>query len=121
MLCIIGPSAALTISNVPWDGPMAGVRIGMVNGQLVVNPNIPEMENSMLDLRVAGTKDAIIMVEAGTSEIDEARMVNALRLAHDSRQEGIRGQEEMRAQTGKPKSVYVAARSGTHLTEQMHS
>ncbi len=121
MLCIIGASAALTISNVPWDGPIAGVRIGMVNGQLVVNPNIPEMENSTLDLRVAGTKDAIIMVEAGASEIDEATMVNALRLAHDSMQEVIRVQEEMRAQIGKPKSVYVPARSDTELTEKMRS
>src|SRR5260221_2707632 len=108
MLCIIGPSAALTISNVPWDGPMAGVRIGMVNGQLVVNPNIPEMENSTLDLRVAGTKDAIIMVEAGASEIDEATMVNALRLAHDSMQEGIHVQEEMRAQICQTQSGHLA-------------
>src|SRR5882724_4207834 len=121
MLCIIGASAALTISNVPWEGPIAGVRIGMVNGQLVVNPNIPEMENSTLDLRVAGTKDAIIMVEAGATEIDEATMVNALRLAHDSMQEVIRVQQEMQAQIGKPKSVYVPARSDTELTEKMRS
>ena len=65
MLSIIGASAALTISNIPWDGPIAGVRVGLINGQLVVNPTIPEMENSQLDLRIAGTKDAIIMVECG--------------------------------------------------------
>src|SRR5579859_5582332 len=69
MMCIIGASAALTISNIPWDGPIAGVRIGQVNGELAVNPTIPEMENSTLDLRVAGTKDAIIMVEAGAVEV----------------------------------------------------
>src|SRR5258708_22651135 len=65
MLSITGASAALTISNIPWDGPIGGVRIRQVNGELVVNPTIPELENSTLDLRVAGTKDAIIMVEAG--------------------------------------------------------
>src|SRR5262249_5362238 len=61
MLCIVAASAALTISNVPWDGPIGGVRVGLVNGQLTINPSIPEMENSKLDLRVAGTKDAINM------------------------------------------------------------
>src|SRR5258706_2771736 len=57
MLSIIGASAALTISNIPFEGPIAGVRIGLVNGELVVNPTIPEMENSTLDLRVAASKD----------------------------------------------------------------
>src|SRR5215470_1527463 len=104
MLCIIGASAALTISDVPWEGPIGGVRIGMINGQLVANPTIPDMENSTLDLRVAGTKDAIIMVEAGASEIDEPTMINALRLARESIQDVIRVQEEMRAQLGKPKA-----------------
>jgi polyribonucleotide nucleotidyltransferase len=121
MLCIIGASAALTISDVPWEGPIGGVRIGMINGQLVANPSIPEMENSTLDLRVAGTQDAIIMVEAGASEIDEPTMINALRLAHDSIQDVIRVQNEMRAQLGKPKTVYVPARSDAELTEKMRS
>ncbi len=119
MLCIIGASAALTISNIPWAGPICGVRVGLVNGELVVNPNIPELENSTLDLRVAGTKDAIIMVEAGAVEVDEATMVKALRLAHDSMQEVIRVQDEMRAQLGKPKSEYAPAKTDLELTHRI--
>src|SRR5258708_9512346 len=121
MLCIIGASAALTISNIPWDGPIAGVRIGMINDELVVNPTIPEMANSSLDLRVAGTKDAVIMVEAGAVEVDEATMVKALRLAHDSMQDVIRLQTEMREKLGKPKSSYVPARSTAELTAKLRS
>src|SRR5579859_787827 len=119
MLCIIGASAALTISDIPWDGPIGGVRIGLIGDQLVANPTIPEMENSRLDLRVAGTKDAIIMVEAGAHEVDEPTMVKALRLAHDSIQDVIRLQEEMRAQLGKPKATYTPARSDVALTEKL--
>jgi len=63
ILGITAASAALMVSDVPWDGPVAGVRIGMLNGELVVNPTITEMEESTLDLRVAGTADAINMVE----------------------------------------------------------
>src|SRR5690606_15369440 len=63
MLAVIAASAALTISNIPWNGPVGGVRIGLIDGQLVVNPTIPEMEDSLLDLRVAGTEEAINMVE----------------------------------------------------------
>src|SRR5258708_7600570 len=121
MLCIIGASAALSISNIPWDGPIAGVRIGMINNELVVNPTIPEMENSLLDLRVAGTKDAVIMVEAGATEVDEATMVKALRLAHDSMQDVIRIQSEMREKLGKTKSTYIPAKSLAELTEKLRT
>src|SRR5258708_6995009 len=121
MLCILAASAALTISDIPWEGPIGGVRIGQINGELVVNPTIPNMENSTLDLRVAGTKDAIIMVEAGAVEVDEETMIRALRLAHDSIQEIIRIQEEMRAQLGKPKSTYTPAKSDVGLTEKLRT
>lgn len=119
MLCIIGASAALTVSNVPWDGPICGVRIGLINGEIVVNPNIPEMENSTLDLRMAGTKDAIIMVECGAQEVDEATMVRALRAGLDGIQDVIRVQEEMRVQIGKAKTNYVPAKSNANLAERI--
>lgn len=119
MLCIIGASAALMISDTPWDGPVAGVRVGMINGQFVVNPSIPEMKNSTLDLRVAGTKDAINMVECGAEEIDEATMVKALRTAHDAMQDVLRVQEEMRAKVGKPKASYTPAKSDQGLADRV--
>lgn len=104
MMGIVAASAALMISNVPWNGPVAGVRIGLVDGQLVVNPTISQMVNSSLDLRVSGTKDAINMVECAADEVDEETMLRALRLAHDSIQPLIELQLEMQARLGKPKA-----------------
>ncbi|MCK6627279.1 MAG: polyribonucleotide nucleotidyltransferase [Anaerolineae bacterium] len=103
ILAINSASTALMISDIPWDGPVGAVRIGLKDGQLLVNPSISEMEGSLLDLRVAGTEDAILMVEAGANEIPEDKMIEALRLAHESIQDVIRVQKEMQAQVGKPK------------------
>ncbi|HSQ40168.1 MAG TPA: polyribonucleotide nucleotidyltransferase, partial [Anaerolineales bacterium] len=105
-LSVIAASAALTISDVPFDGPVGAVRIGYIDGNLVVNPTIVQMKNSNLDLRVAGSADAIIMVEAGANEIEEELMVEAMQLAHQSIQSVIQLQNEMRAAVGKPKSDY---------------
>lgn len=102
ILAINAASAALMISGIPFDGPVAAVRIGLIDDQLVVNPTASEMELSALDLRVAGTEDAILMVEAGASEVSEARMLEALRVAHEAMQDLIRVQKEMAAQAGKP-------------------
>lgn len=107
VLGVIAASTALTISDVPFEGPVGAVRIGYIDGQLVVNPTIPQMEQSTLDLRVAGSADAIIMVEAGANEIDEALMVDALELAHQAFQGVIGVQNEMRAAIGKPKADYT--------------
>ncbi|MBN1248777.1 MAG: polyribonucleotide nucleotidyltransferase [Anaerolineae bacterium] len=103
ILAIIAASTALTISDVPFDGPVGGVRIGLIEGELVVNPNIQEMKNSHLDLVVAGSADAIIMVEAGADIVNEALMIDAMELAHASYQDVIRVQNEMREAVGKPK------------------
>ncbi len=79
---ITAASAALSISNIPFQGPVAGVKIGRVNGELVVNPDLETMEKSELHLVVAGTADAVMMVEAGANELSEAVMLQALALAH---------------------------------------
>jgi polyribonucleotide nucleotidyltransferase len=121
MLSVIGASAALMISNIPWEGPIGGVRVGLVNGEIVVNPTIPEMENSQLDLRLAGTKDAIIMVECGAEEVDEATMVRAMRTGHEAMQDVVRVQEEMRTQIGKLKATYEPAKSNAALTERIRA
>ncbi len=103
MMAINAASAALMISDIPFGGPVGAVRIGFINGNLVVNPTISEMADSSLDLRVAGTKDAILMVEAGANEVTEILMVEALQLAHESIQPIIAVQEQMAAELGKPK------------------
>lgn len=105
-LALIAASAALTISDVPFDGPISAARIGYLDGKLVVNPTISQMEESSLDLRVAGSADAIIMVESGSDEVDEATMVDAIQLAHTSMQDMINVQNEMREALGKPKRSY---------------
>ena len=102
-LGIIAASAAMMISNIPWNGPIGGVRIGLIDGELVINPTIPQMEDSLLDLRVAGTEDAINMVECGAKEVDEETMLRALKLAHEAMQPIIQLQKQMQAEVGKPK------------------
>ncbi|MBH0196540.1 MAG: polyribonucleotide nucleotidyltransferase, partial [Nitrospira sp.] len=82
VISITAASAALSISNIPFQGPVAGVKIGRVNGQFIVNPDLETMEKSELHLVVAGTADAIMMVEAGANELPEATMLQALELAH---------------------------------------
>jgi polyribonucleotide nucleotidyltransferase len=84
ILSINGASAALTISEIPFQGPIGAVRMGYVDGQLVVNPKQPDMERSDLDLVVAGTKDAILMVEAGAKGVSEKIVVDALEMAHQT-------------------------------------
>ena len=108
ILAINSASAALMISDIPWGGPVGAVRIGLVDDEFVVNPSTGQMTDSKLDLRVAGTEEAILMVEAGADEIPEEMMLGALRLAHESIQDIIRVQKEMRAQIGKPKRELTA-------------
>lgn len=100
---IIGASAALTISEIPFLGPIGAVRVGYIGGQFVFNPTASEMERSKLDLRLAGTKEAIIMVEAGANEVPEEIILEGLRLGHEAMQEVIRLQEKIREEIGKPK------------------
>jgi polyribonucleotide nucleotidyltransferase len=106
ILAINAASAALHISNTPWNGPVGAVRIGRVEGELVVNPTYQQLEVSDLDLRVAGTSEAILMVECGADEVPEDVMVQALTFAHESIKPITETIEQMRAEIGKPKSEY---------------
>ena len=103
ILAINAASASLMISDIPWSGPVGAVRIGYIDEQLVVNPSFSEMEESKLDLIVAGTKEAIAMVECGANEVPEKVMIQALELAHQSIQPIIQLQEQMAREVGKEK------------------
>jgi polyribonucleotide nucleotidyltransferase len=104
ILCINGASAALMVSSLPFLGPVGAVRIGRIDGNLVVNPNLRDIEDdSTLDLIVVGTKDGLTMIEAGGEEIPEAEMLEAFELAHREIVRLCEAQEELRRQAGKPK------------------
>jgi polyribonucleotide nucleotidyltransferase len=107
VLAMTGASAALHFSDIPWAGPYAGVRVGRIDGKLVVNPTFAEREKSELDLLVAVSRDAIVMVEGGCAEISEEVIVDALMFAHQSAQPLIDLQEKLRAAVGKPKREFV--------------
>ncbi|MCG8555143.1 MAG: polyribonucleotide nucleotidyltransferase, partial [Proteobacteria bacterium] len=99
-------SAAVMISDAPWNGPVGAVRVGRVDGQFVINPTYSQLKESDLDLRVAGTRDAILMVEAGALEVTEDDMVAALEAAHQAIQPIIDAQLEMAEAIGKEKREY---------------
>jgi DNA polymerase III epsilon subunit family exonuclease len=105
ILGTIAGSAALTISEIPFLGPVAAIRIGRINGEFVINPTIGQLEESDLDLVVSGTRDAIMMVEAGAKIVPEAVMAEAIMFAHRSLAPIIDLQEQLRALVGKAKRV----------------
>ena len=104
ILCINGASAALMISPLPFIGPVGAVRVGRIDGELVVNPTLQEMRRrATLDLIVVGTKDGLTMVEAGAQEIPEDELLEALELAHAEIIKLCEAQEDLREQAGKAK------------------
>ncbi len=106
ILGITGASAALTISNIPFEGPIAGVRVGYRDGEYLVNPTSSELEESLLDIVVAGTKDAITMVEAGAKEVSEEVIIGALEVAQKEIVKIIELQERLREKVGKEKMTF---------------
>lgn len=103
MTALFGSSLALGISDIPFDGPVAGVVVGKIDGELVLNPTAEELENSTIDLKVAGTKEAINMVEAGSKEVSEEEMLEALIFGHKYIKELCEFQETIIKEVGKAK------------------
>jgi polyribonucleotide nucleotidyltransferase len=108
-LAVTGASAALQISGIPHKGPVGCVRVGMIDGHIVLNPTLPQLGESDLDLVVAGTENAIIMVEAGAKQVPEETMLQALRLAHEEIRSLVQWQQGIREQVGKPLMAYPPA------------
>ena len=103
MAAMLGSSLALTVSDIPFNGPIAGVVVGRVEGNFVINPTVEELEKSDINLIVAGTKDAINMVEAGAKEVSEEDMLAALMFGHDEIKRIVAFEEEVKAAVGKEK------------------
>lgn len=106
LTAMFGSSLCTSISEVPFDGPIAGVKVGCINGEFIINPTPAQLEESVLDLTVAGTKDAINMVEAGSKEVSEELMLDALMFGHEAIKELCAFQEEIIAEIGKPDMEY---------------
>ena len=105
VLAITGASAALSISSIPFEKTIAGVRVGLIDGAFVVNPTYPERKTSRLDLIVAGSNDAIVMVEAGAKEVTEEEMVTALETAHQAIRQIIGVIDDLKREVGKKKKT----------------
>jgi len=103
ILAVIGGSAALSISEIPFDGPVSAVHIGYIDGELILNPTLAQLESSQLDLVVVSTKQAIVMVEAGAKEVSEDIVLQAIELGHQANQDIIQLQEQLQQAWGKPK------------------
>ena len=103
MAAMLGSSLALMVSDIPFDGPIAGVTIGMINDEFIVNPTVEQLKESLIDLTVAGTKDAINMVEAGALEVPEEKMLEAIVFGHEEIKKVIAFQEQIAAECGKEK------------------
>jgi polyribonucleotide nucleotidyltransferase len=106
-LAMVGASAALLISEIPFENPVGGVRVGRVNGEFVINPTVGQRPDSDLDLLVAGTDEALVMVECGATNFQEADMVKALEFGHANIKTLVKLQNELRAKVGKAKMVPV--------------
>lgn len=106
MTAMIGSSLTLMISNIPFKMGIAGVIVGRVNGQLIINPTVAQMEQSDIDLTVAGTKEAINMVEAGAKQVSEEEMLEALLFGHAEIKKIVEFQEKIQAEIGKEKSAF---------------
>src|SRR4029078_914747 len=113
VLVVNAAPAALTISDAPFEGPIGCVRVGTIGGKLTLNPTIQQMEESDLDLVVAGTKDSIMMIEAGARQVTEDFLVEALALAQEGIKELCDAQEELRRAVGKTMPLVAPSHDNT--------
>ncbi len=106
-LAVCGASAALSISDIPFNGPIGAVKIGLVNDQFIVNPTVSELENSKIDMSIAGTSSAITMIEGKMDEVGEDIIATAIEIAHREIKKLVRFQEDLKAKVGKEERAYA--------------
>ena len=119
VLSLCGASAALTLSDLPFEGPVAAVRVGRVDGEFAINPNFSDLEYSDINFLVAGTKDAIVMVEGGAEQVPEDEVLDALFFAHQELQFIIQMQEELAEGIAKPKVEFTPVEHDAALVKQI--
>ena len=118
---MIGASAALAVSDIPWAGPIAGVNVGLVDGEVVINPTVAQREVSKLNLTVAGTDEAVLMVEAGAKEISEEDMLRAILTGHEEIKKIVAFQKEIVAEIGKEKREFPIFETGEDVKEAVRA
>ena len=116
---LIGTSAALAISDIPWNGPVGALKVGLVNGELVLNPTSEQRKVSDLDVTVVSTGKKVVMIEAGANEVDNDTMYRAIELAHNENQKQIELINRMVAEIGKPKFDYPHANFNQELFDKI--
>jgi polyribonucleotide nucleotidyltransferase len=121
ILAVSGASAVMTLSSIPFYGPVAAVRVGYLDGNLVLNPTLPQLADSLLDLVVVSTKEAIVMVEAGAKEVSEEIVLEGIKFGHQANQEIIKLQESFRQAYGKPKLEVKVPENGDELPNSISS
>lgn len=121
VLAVCGASAALTLSDLPFEGPIAAVRVGRINGKLVINPPVSQMQNADIDFIVAGTRDAIVMVEGSSKEVPEKEVLEALFFAHREMQVLIKMQDDLQKKAGKPKMDFKPAEIDKAILSKMEA
>jgi len=119
MTALFGASLSLCISDIPFDGPVAGVVVGRVDGEYIINPSVSELEKSDITLSVAGTKDAINMVESGSKEVTEEAMIEAIMVGHEAIKELVTFQESIVKEIGKEKIVVELAKLDEDLVKEV--
>ena len=120
-IALVGASAALTISNVPFDGPVSATRVGYIDGELVTNLTYDNLSETALDLVVAGSENAVVMVEGGAQEVDETIVLKALKKAQEVNHEIIQMQQELANLTSKEKTVFEEDKSDDSFTSELTS
>lgn len=118
---MIGSSVALATSDIPWDGPTGSVKVGRVDGELIINPTYEQRMKSDIDLTVAGTKEAIMMVEAGANEVSESDMLDAIMFAHEEIKQLCVFIEEIANEVGKEKMEYVVFKADDDVDEAVRA
>ena len=119
VVAMLGSSIATCVSDIPFDGPCAATQIGMINGEFIVNPTLAQKTISDLQLTVASTRDKVIMIEAGANEVPEAKMIEAIYMAHDINQTIIEFIDKIVAEVGKEKHTYVSCAVPAEMFEAM--
>ena len=119
VLSLLGASTALVLSDIPWNGPIAAVRIGRIGGRFVLNPTTTELASSDMNIIVAGSREALVMVEGGANMVPEDVLLEALFTAHEGLQPLIKLQDDLRRAVGKPKRQVVAAAANRELEDRV--